>query len=53
MISLPDPQKYFPQAPEVLLDERKTRAFDELWETTLQGGRIDYCCEYPKHEFLT
>lgn len=56
MLNLHEAEKYFPQAPQLSLDKSKTRAFDELWEFTLNKGqcsRIEYQCEYPKHEFLT
>ncbi|MGB8509705.1 MAG: hypothetical protein WCD76_15065 [Pyrinomonadaceae bacterium] len=56
MINLPDLKKYFPQSPVVSFDERKTRAFDELWAAALergQGSLVEYRCEYPKYEFLT
>jgi hypothetical protein len=42
-------------APTLELTASKQRAFDDLLASATQGagdGRIEYACDYPKHEFL-
>jgi len=39
--------------PPMDLSPEKQKAFDDLWQSTLEGGFIDYHLSYPKWQFLS